>query len=506
MGEKEETVLLQPVPVLMRFFHQLEEQGVAYCHFKSNQHLGEALSGETDVDLLVDKNSADRCEIVLKQNGFKRFVSQPWVTYPGIEDWIGYDEEQGKIVHIHLHYQLLSGLKFVKEQHLPWEQLLLKTAERHPLYGVYVTNPHLELILLAVRISIKTSNWQLLKAYLGTTPLPKNIIAEYEYLLEHADPRRVKDVAVRLFGRNDGMALCQWIMDKKLSEPTVIRAIRAMVKRHYREHQRYSGLNLYWVQLARFYKVAVSRLKRKLKLSGQKGKRPHKGGLIIALVGCDGSGKSTLSKALVETLSKKVDIQNVYLGSGDGRVSLSVSVAKSLWALFKRLRGKSGEKPKHGKREKKKYQAAWKNVADALFAVLVANDRYRKLKKARQDKLNGWLIVTDRYPQNQFPGLNDGPYIELAGHETWLERWAARLEQKRFERFRQLQPDLVIKLSISVEVAFARKPVYSPDDIRQKVEIVEKLSFPGAKVVTIDATQPLEQVKKQVTKVVWETL
>jgi len=60
--------------------------------------------------------------------GYKRFIAQAWARYPGIEDWIGFDEETGQLAHVHLHYQLVLGRKYVKEQHLPWEELVLDTA------------------------------------------------------------------------------------------------------------------------------------------------------------------------------------------------------------------------------------------------------------------------------------------------------------------------------------------------------------------------------------------
>src|SRR5207245_5117378 len=46
------------------------------------------------------------------------------------------------------------------------------------------------------------------------------------------------------------------------------------------------------------------------------------GGAVIAFVGADGSGKSTLVRELAAWLSPKVDVVHLYFGSGDGPASL----------------------------------------------------------------------------------------------------------------------------------------------------------------------------------------
>ena len=38
---------------------RLDDRGVAYCHWKSNDHLAAALSADTDLDILVDPAGID---------------------------------------------------------------------------------------------------------------------------------------------------------------------------------------------------------------------------------------------------------------------------------------------------------------------------------------------------------------------------------------------------------------------------------------------------------------
>ena len=68
-----------------------------------------------------------------------------------------------------------------------------------------------------------------------------------------------------------------------------------------------------------------------------------------------------------------------------------------------------------------------------------------------------------------------------------------------------LQPDLVVKLDLPLDVALERKKDTPPDMVLRKIEAVRRLNFaPQTRVVTIDGTFSLEQVSLAVKKAVWE--
>ena len=114
--------------VLTRLFARLHAEHIRYCHWKSNEHLRATMLGATDVDLLVDRAAAQRLAAILTETTtFKRFVAKPGLGYPGIEDYVGFDEATGTLTHLHLHYQLTLGERFLKGHRLPWEELVLAT-------------------------------------------------------------------------------------------------------------------------------------------------------------------------------------------------------------------------------------------------------------------------------------------------------------------------------------------------------------------------------------------
>ena len=92
-----------PLGICERFFDHLTQENLRYCHWKSNEHLPEALAGETDLDLLVAPEERDRFGQVLTSLDFKRICSPPEKCYPGMEDYLGFDAESGGLAHLQVH-------------------------------------------------------------------------------------------------------------------------------------------------------------------------------------------------------------------------------------------------------------------------------------------------------------------------------------------------------------------------------------------------------------------
>ena len=58
---------------------------------------------------------------------------------------------------------------------------------------------------------------------------------------------------------------------------------------------------------------------------------------MVAVLGVDGSGKSTLVRSLNQWLGQEVDVLPIYFGTGDGRPSLLLLPLKLLVPLVSRL-------------------------------------------------------------------------------------------------------------------------------------------------------------------------
>ena len=106
---------------IRRLLDELKSAEVQFCHWKNNRQLGEALQGSDDLDLLVARADASRFDRVLLETGFRRADLPWWYQNEAIEHFFGLDEGTGKLLHIHVYYQIVTGGFVYKTHRLPIE-------------------------------------------------------------------------------------------------------------------------------------------------------------------------------------------------------------------------------------------------------------------------------------------------------------------------------------------------------------------------------------------------
>jgi thymidylate kinase len=248
------------------------------------------------------------------------------------------------------------------------------------------------------------------------------------------------------------------------------------------------------------------------------------GGRIFALLGPDGSGKSTVARELRRWLAWKLDVHPAYFGSGDGPSSLlrwPLKVALRLRGARPRVgpvtlhdagqgagqgAGESADEST-GDEARARVQRSI-SPGRAVWALLLAREKRSKMRACVKARNRGMLVVCDRYPQVQFPGFNDGPLLT-----PWLESraaWKRALARWEFELYRQLTfvaPDLVLKLDVTPEAGMARSPDTAPGEVEQRRRAVSAIDYgPGSRAVEIDGMRPLQAVLLEVRRAVWEQL
>jgi energy-coupling factor transporter ATP-binding protein EcfA2 len=504
---KEATASAGPsLKVLDELFAQLDDQEIRYCHWKSNEHLGPSLVGDTDVDILVDRKAIVALTRILGETNFKRFVVKPGRGYPGIEDYVGFDSATGTLTHLHVHYQLTLGEKFLKGHRLPWEELYLSTRIRDERYGIYVTDPHLELLVLVVRAVMKLRARDIALELLGKPYLGGGMLRELRWLADRTDRGRLQEVAAGLVGENAARLLPTMLAGRR---PTV-RQLQAFGRR---AEPALSTYRLYgaadtirqmttrewraiWWKVKNWYHGAPTKSTRTL----------PQGGLFVAVLGVDGAGKSTLTSALADWLSHEVAVTTTYGGSGKGSASLPRGLMQKVAAWRRRLRGATGSPPPAAR----DYTVPDRppSLARIVWLLVLAGERRRRAAEARRAKALGMVVVSDRLPQSQFPGWNDGPRLQ-----PWLQdgsairRYAARREASVFRLVDLVPPDLVIKLQISPQVASQRKPETPHQQILNGARMVRSLRFPPTtRILELDAEQPLADVLLQAKRAIWDSL
>ena len=208
---------------------------------------------------------------------------------------------------------------------------------------------------------------------------------------------------------------------------------------------------------------------------------------LIAVIGCDGSGKSTVTQALQGWLEKQGPTRICHLGKQSGNIGRAIA---RLPVLGGRL-----DKSIHTKAQKAQ-SGAGPQWPEALVIWLFSMRRVRRFARMMALRRQGFTIIADRFPQLGVPGPMDG--LGLAGaRRGGAVGLLARHERHCYEAMVANRPDLVLRLNVSLEVALARKPDHRPSSLARKIGDVPKLQFEGAPIIDIDAHQPLADVLAQ---------
>ena len=209
---------------------------------------------------------------------------------------------------------------------------------------------------------------------------------------------------------------------------------------------------------------------------------------VFAVVGCDGTGKTTLTRDLQNCLSGKALTERRYLGLVSGEMGDKI---KDLPFIGARLENNLHKKANRALDMEKKLPGTGTALIMYVMSLWRASLMLRVIRLSRRRV----KVITDRYPQVEIPGFHyDGPGLTVNRTNNWLVRKLAAREQKLYEWMAEHKPALVIRLTINAEVAHARKPDHDLAELRDKILMMDRLKFNGARVLEIDATMPYPQM------------
>ncbi|MGP8307972.1 hypothetical protein [Vibrio sp. YIC-376] len=496
--------------VVANFFSKMEQLNVLYCHWKSNEHLREGLLGITDLDVLVEKGKTRILHRALFDSGFKLFNAMATHGYPAVEDYLAVDASTGRMVHLHLHYQLICGEPHLKGYRLPWEHQIILGRRYDEKEKVYVVEPHMEMLLLIVRsiMKFRTRDWVLDK--FGKSYFRGERLKEFLWLKEQISSSGMNELTGSLLGEAAATQI-ESIISTDAPSLRQILHFRESAKQSIKLFRTYSPLHARWRRTVReFYWICGGINKRYIHAPIPLRRISASGGLLIAIVGSDGSGKSTHVKAVQKWLSWKMDVISLYFGSGDGSSSLLRWPLK----LVAKLLPKSHKKEinlNHSEIDTKREEnnpskpSSFKLFAKAIWATTLSLEKHHKLRKATLARNRGMVVLCDRYPQNQIMGFNDGPLLsEWLNHRWKILRVLAEWEGKPYREAETYLPDVVIRLNVSPDVAVQRKSDISYGQCNKRINAINSLQYPApTRVVDIDANQPIEQILLEIKHAIW---
>jgi thymidylate kinase len=486
---------------------------IMYCHWKSNEHLLPGLDGETDLDVLLSRDDKKEGESILRQLEFLQVRSQFGSRYPNVDDWIGFDKETGTLIHIHLHYRIVTGHKGMKEYSLPWTELALRTRILDEEYGVYIMEPNLEIITLYTRIGLKSDFKNIIRCRRGTFRFPKDTQREIDWLKARVNKEQTLQLLDTFYGEKAKAMFS--IMEKESIAAKDFLQLRKITEQQFKEYSRVKSFMrlkevlfyLYQKWGKRFALKFQPIITKKVPISGK--------GVSIAFIGQDGCGKSTVTMAIQKWFNWKIDARRFYLGSGDHYNSLLKRLLKKGVAIknsphnsgIKNNEVKTG---KTSRKQKKNLKTLIQAVMVSLNMLNVARRAYNVVKQSEKYRNKGGIALFDRFPQLQFEGIYDGPKIENYYQERGLDfaivKWMSKKEKQYIRSIQNYQPKLVFKLLLPPEESIRRKPFENLQAVTRKHEITKELHFEISNVIVVDATQDYQQELVFIKNQIWREL
>ncbi len=209
---------------------------------------------------------------------------------------------------------------------------------------------------------------------------------------------------------------------------------------------------------------------------------------VIAVVGCDGSGKSTLTTDLITHLAHKRPVEWVYLGQSSGNIADWIRSLPLVGPAFGRYLVRKAERA-HSK------EASVPDTLTALVIFLLSLWRVHKFRRMLKLARRGVLVIADRYPQAEVPGFYfDGTGLNEKNAQTWLARLLLKQETRLYLWMASHRPTLLIRLNIDAETAHARKPDHKLAMLRDKVRVIPTLNFNGATILDLNGRDLYPQV------------
>ncbi len=481
---------------------ELNSSGVRYCHWKSNVSLGKALSGLTDIDLLVHREDADLFRGILSRLCFRPAANEKGMWFPSMEHYYGLDGENGILVHVHAYFRVITGESLTKNYRLPLEDMLLQNTRTED--SVPVPLKCAELVVFTLRMMLKHTS--LVEVALLSRDW-EGMKQEIEWLCDDESGGSAADLVRLWLPSLDGILFSECI--EALRSPAALSrriVLGLRLRRQLRVYARQSKVQRVTKGLVRFALMGLGRLTGR-----RKRLIPVSGGAVIAFVAPEATGKSTLLGEVECWLGEHFAVDRIHAGKPR---STMVSVIPNLLVpalrtLFPHERSSHVEAQHMPENQAVRPQTVYP-LLFAFRSVLLAYDRRALLKRAFSRAANGSIVLCDRYPSSR-PGAVDSAQLSVAAvprDKYPVRNLLSKIEQRLYREIPP--PDCVLSLNVPVEVAILRnrnRGKKEPEDyVRRRHAMSSDAGFESAIFHRINTDQPLDRTVLEVKRAVWNAL
>jgi thymidylate kinase len=490
MNEKSE------LNIIRELCGELDKTGVKYCHWKSNAAIDRSASGENDLDLLVSRSNEQDFIEILSRLGFKQAQECSEHRIPGILDYYGPDINTGRLVHVHVHYQLVFGHDATKNYHIPIEEPYLASSTQLGLFKI--PSVEFELIILVIRLMLKHASWDLLLLHQGNLSLSEK--TELDYLMKRISETDMYRILNQHLPNIDPSlfkaCLLNLTSDSSVWERTRLgQKVLNSLKPYSRRPQINDSVLKLWRRVSWPMKIKVFRKDER--------KQMNNGGLLIAIIGGDGAGKTTAVNELYNWLSNDIGVHRFHMGKPRWSVLTFLirgvlKVGRSLGIYpFMRAEIQYTNNPK---------LLVFPGYPWLVREICTARDRYITYIKARRLATNGNLVILDRFPMPQIKFMDGPQAARMTGsvHNTRLIKYLVKIEESYYQKMDL--PDLTIVLLTSPDIACKRKTDEIEEEVRARSNEIWEIDWKQTPARVIDANRSKAEVISEIRSLIWTHL
>ena len=372
-------------------FITLNLANVNYLVWKDIYKVSDFFEGNEELDLLVDIDQKDKFEEIIFNNGFISLRVHSLLEKKGIEHYIKYSN--GKYFHLHVYYNLITGNHFVKEYEFPIEKLLFSNYTLQN--NIKVASKELEIAFLITRLIIKQSLFfQKIKIK------ELNRLANLSKTCDEISViKLINEISPKI--KASFHELLSVALDKK-----IVSNHNNSIMKEFSSYKTLKGMRYAYKYLK------IRSVLMYLRVNKSSNKTIKNKGINFAILGSDGSGKTTISNRLFKQYRAKTSCRKFYLGGNFKTYSI---VTRVCYLNYYFMRVFSPFKDKH--------YLSWLVYYNffAMLELAKANDRKRKIVRGNKLKAKGWVVIYERFP---IANLFDFPnkLLKLKNHPWFSNR------------------------------------------------------------------------------------
>jgi len=373
---------------------KLDNLNIPYVSWKNNHQLQLVMSGNGDIDLFVPLDNRSKFIALCRAQGWIEVVN-PVARYPWIAHFYALGEN-GEVFHAHVYFKLITGETWIKEYSIPLDYWIIESRIWNSDYGVWVLNNNNQAYLFLIRHLLKCSS-------ISGRLLYKRELTSYEeewkscsYGIGPEDIQGPIDITSYLDGTR--------AFGERLELPKVSAAF--FLRLSFFPFLRYKILSLSSRRILSFFLRLFNKVFLKQK------KMFPEAGLIIAISGVDGSGKTTMLQEIEKVLGQFLTIHKFHLGRPQGKL---------IELTWRALGNKSENSSMPGISKITTPSSKGKAINGAILSLL----RLRKARLVANKASLGGLMLTDRWPTDEV-GKMDGPRVILGEGSGWLQKFCER--------------------------------------------------------------------------------